>query len=113
MVKTLAKSIREYKRDSILTPILVSLEVLLEVIIPLMMANLIDYGIDKGDMGYIGKTGVFLLIAAFFSRFSGRRPVKRRHMLLQGWQRISGRICTIMYRIFHFLISINFPHPVL
>ena len=71
MVKTLAKSIREYKRDSILTPILVSLEVLLEVIIPLMMANLIDYGIDKGDMGYIGKTGVFLLIAAFFSLFFG------------------------------------------
>ena len=71
MVKTLAKSIREYKKDSILTPILVSLEVVLEVIIPLLMANLIDYGIDKGDMGYIGKTGIFLLIAAFLSLFFG------------------------------------------
>lgn len=71
MIKTLAKSIREYKRDSILTPILVSLEVVLEVIIPLLMARLIDYGIDKGDMGYIWKMGIFLLIAAFLSLFFG------------------------------------------
>ena len=71
MVKTLAKSIREYKKDSILTPILVSLEVIMEVLIPLMMANLIDYGIDKGDMGHIWKVGIALLIAAFLSLFFG------------------------------------------
>lgn len=71
MVKTLAKSIREYKKDSILTPILVSLEVVLEVIIPLLMANLIDYGIDEGNMGYIWKMGIALLIAAFLSLFFG------------------------------------------
>ncbi|MGC4018981.1 MAG: ABC transporter ATP-binding protein [Muricomes sp.] len=71
MIKTLAKSIREYRRDSILTPTLVSLEVVLEVIIPLLMAKLIDYGIDKGDMDYIWKMGIFLLIAAFFSLFFG------------------------------------------
>lgn len=71
MVKTLAKSIREYKKDSILTPILVSLEVIMEVLIPLMMANLIDYGIDKGNMEHIWKVGVVLLIAAFLSLFFG------------------------------------------
>ncbi len=71
MIKTLAKSIREYKRDSILTPILVSLEVVLEVLIPYLMAKLIDYGIDEGDMGYIWKLGVILLVAAFFSLFFG------------------------------------------
>lgn len=71
MVKTLAKSIREYKKDSILTPILVSLEVIMEVLIPLMMAKLIDYGIDKGDMGHIWKVGIALLIAAFLSLFFG------------------------------------------
>lgn len=71
MVKTLAKSIREYKKDSILTPILVSLEVVMEVIIPLLMANLIDYGIDEGNMGYIWKMGIALLIAAFLSLFFG------------------------------------------
>lgn len=67
MIKTLAKSIREYKKDSILTPILVSLEVILEVIIPLLMARLIDFGIDKGNMRYIWKIGAFLLTAAFIS----------------------------------------------
>ncbi|PWJ51463.1 ABC transporter ATP-binding protein [Faecalicatena contorta] len=71
MIKTLAKSVREYKRDSILTPILVSLEVILEVIIPLLMARLIDFGIDKGDMIYIWKIGAFLLLAAFISLFLG------------------------------------------
>lgn len=71
MIKTLAKSIREYKKDSILTPILVSLEVILEVIIPLLMARLIDFGIDKGDMIYIWKIGAFLLLAAFISLFLG------------------------------------------
>jgi ATP-binding cassette subfamily B multidrug efflux pump len=71
MIKTLAKSIREYKKDSILTPILVAMEVVLEVIIPFLMAKLIDYGIDEGDMGYIWKMGVFLLAAAFFSLFFG------------------------------------------
>ncbi|CUX45273.1 ABC transporter ATP-binding protein [Clostridium sp. C105KSO13] len=71
MLKTLAKSIREHKRNSILTPILVSLEVFMEVIIPLLMAKLIDYGIDEGDMGYIWKVGIFLLLAALLSLFFG------------------------------------------
>lgn len=71
MVKTLAKSIREYKKDSILTPVLVSLEVVMEVLIPLLMANLIDYGIDEGNMGYIWKIGIILLAAAFLSLFFG------------------------------------------
>ena len=54
MIKKLMKSIREYKRDSILTPFFVSLEVVMEVIIPLLMAMLIDYGIgihmENGDL---------------------------------------------------------------
>lgn len=53
MIKRLASSIREYKKDSILTPVFVSCEVLMEVIIPLLMANLIDKGIEVGDMNYI------------------------------------------------------------
>ena len=48
MVKKLMKSIGEYKKDSILAPVYVSLEVVMEVLIPLLMANLIDYGIDGG-----------------------------------------------------------------
>ena len=50
MLKQLASCVREYKRDSILTPIYVTLEVVMEVVIPLIMANLIDLGIDAGDV---------------------------------------------------------------
>ena len=50
MIKTLMKSIREYKRDSILTPVFVTGEVILEVIIPLLMAFLIDKGILQSDI---------------------------------------------------------------
>ena len=53
MVKTLAKCIREYKVASIITPIFIIGEVILEVIIPYLMADLIDNGVDKGDMNYI------------------------------------------------------------
>lgn len=71
MIKKLLRCIREYKRDSILTPILVTLEVVMEVIIPLLMANLIDYGITAGNMSYILKMGTVLAIFAMLSLFFG------------------------------------------
>lgn len=71
MVKKLMKSIGEYKKDSILAPVYVSLEVVMEVLIPLLMANLIDYGIDGGNMPYILKTGIILVVAAALSLFFG------------------------------------------
>ena len=55
MNKTLFKSIREYRKQSILTPVLVILEVLMEVLIPLEMAQIIDVGIANGDLAYIVK----------------------------------------------------------
>lgn len=67
MIKKLLQSVREYKKDSILSPIFVSLEVVMEVVIPFLMANLIDYGIEGGDMGYIARMGVFLLLSAVIS----------------------------------------------
>lgn len=71
MIKILMKSIREYKRDSILTPFFVSLEVVMEVIIPLLMAMLIDYGIDGKDLGYIWRMGIFLVVSAMISLLFG------------------------------------------
>ncbi len=71
MIRKLAQSIKEYKKPSILAPVAVTFEVILEVIIPLLMANLIDYGIDGGNMNYILKMGLFLLISAFISLFFG------------------------------------------
>lgn len=67
MIKRLMHSIREYKKDSLLAPLFVTMEVILEVIIPLLMANLIDFGIDGGNMNYIIKMGVALVISALIS----------------------------------------------
>lgn len=67
MVKRLMKSIREFKGASIKAPIFVSLEVVMEVVIPLIMADLIDRGINGGNMPYILKTGLILVLAALMS----------------------------------------------
>ena len=71
MIKTLAKSIREYKLPSIMTSVTVAIEVVLEVIIPLLMAELIDKGIDGGDMNTLLKYGVALVISAVISLIFG------------------------------------------
>lgn len=67
MNRKLLRSVREYMRQSVLTPIFVALEVLMEVLIPLLMAKIIDVGIMQGDMGYIVKTGVLLVVMAMLS----------------------------------------------
>ncbi len=71
MVKRLRQCIREYKRDSLLTPFFVALEVIMEVIIPLVMARLIDFGIEVGDMNAIVKFGLILVICAILSLLFG------------------------------------------
>ena len=76
MVKRLAGCIREYKRDTILTPLFMVGEVVMETIIPFVMARLIDYGIDMGNMGAIWKYGGILvacaLLSLLFGTLSGR-----------------------------------------
>ena len=71
MIKKLAKSIREYKKETILTPILVSFEVILEVLITYYTAKLIDLGISTGNMGVITKYGIILAIMALLALVSG------------------------------------------
>ncbi len=76
MIKKLAKSIREYKKETILSPIFVALEVVMEVVIPLIMAYLIDNGIDKYNLDVVYKAGGMLVLAALvaliFGILSGR-----------------------------------------
>lgn len=67
MIKKLLRSVREYKKSSILAPVFVSLEVVMEVIIPLLTAMLIDRGIHGGDMGYILKIGGLLVVCCAVS----------------------------------------------
>lgn len=71
MIKKLMKSIREYKTPSLLAPFFVALEVVLEVIIPLLMANLIDDGIYQGEMNLVYKIGLELIICAVLSLIFG------------------------------------------
>ena len=71
MIKRLAGCVREYKKDSILTPLYVTMEVVLEVVIPLLMARLIDYGINGANMPYILKMGGALVVAAVISLLFG------------------------------------------
>lgn len=67
MIRTLLRSVREYKVATIVTPIFTVCEVILEVLIPYLMADLIDNGIDKGNMDYIWKLGLVLAITALAS----------------------------------------------
>ena len=80
MLKKLASYVKEYKRDAILTPLFVILEVVMEVIIPVLMANIIDIGIKNGDVHYILEMGVLLIISAIlsltFGMLSGRFAAK-------------------------------------
>lgn len=71
MIKKLTKYIGEYKLPTILTPILITLEVIMEVIIPLKMADLIDYGVYAGNMNEVWKMGITLIILAMCSLFFG------------------------------------------
>lgn len=67
MIKKLAGFVAEFKRDSILTPLYVALEVVMETIIPLLMAWIIDNGVGKGDVKYVSIVGGAMIITSFLS----------------------------------------------
>ena len=71
MVKQLLKSVREFKKDALLTPLFVVLEVVMEVLIPFVMAELIDKGIDAQNMSAIGKYGFILVACAMLALVFG------------------------------------------
>lgn len=71
MVKTILKQVKEFKKDSILTPIFMILEVILETLIPLLMAAIIDNGVEKGDMNYIYKVGAIMVGLAVLGLITG------------------------------------------
>ncbi len=101
MIKRLLKSVRDYKKPSILAPILVSCEVVMEVLMPILMAKLIDNGIEKENMSYVWVMGTLLLVCMFismaFGALSGREAAKAsagfaknlRHDMFHNLQRFS------------------------
>ena len=71
MIKTLAKCIGKYKKESIISPIFTAVEVFLEILIPFITASIIDKGIQAGDMRKVGIYSGIMLIIAFLSLFCG------------------------------------------
>ena len=87
MIKKLMESIRQYKKASILAPVLVLVEVAMEIIIPLVMAELIDKGIDQGHMPSVIKFGIILLISAMISLLFGALAGKYAAIASSGFAR--------------------------
>ncbi len=71
MIKTLAAQIKEFKKESVLTPVFMILEVVFETLIPLMMASIIDDGVEAGDMRHIYIVGAFMVASALCGLFCG------------------------------------------
>lgn len=71
MIKTILRQVKEFKKDSILTPIFMIAEVILETLIPLLMAAIIDNGVEKGDMNYIYKVGGIMILLAILGLITG------------------------------------------
>lgn len=71
MLKTLLAQVKEFKKDTILTPVFMLLEVALEMLIPLLMASIIDDGVNAGDMDHIYFMGVLMILVAAGGLFAG------------------------------------------
>ena len=71
MIRKLARSIHQYKRDTILTPLSMTLEVIMEVLLPIIMADLIDNGISAGNSAIVWRDGLLLAGVSILSLLSG------------------------------------------
>lgn len=67
MIKKLAGQVKQYKKETILTPVFASLEVVMETLMPIVMAKIIDNGIEAGNMSYVYKCGGVMVLMAFLS----------------------------------------------
>ena len=76
MIKTLAAHIKEYKKASIATPFFMILEVIMETLIPFLMATLVDDGINKGNLNHVYRIGALMLVFAVIGLFAGLMGVK-------------------------------------
>lgn len=85
MIKRLAKCIKEFKKESILAPLMMFMEVVSEIAIPFLMSKIIDVGIANSDMNYIVKVGVGLIIFALLALFFGALSASFAGMAATGF----------------------------
>lgn len=105
MVGTLLSQLKEYRRASWLSPLFTGLEVLMEILIPFIIAELIDKGIEAGNIHEVYRYGILMLIMAFFRWRSVCWLGVFRQRRRQGLRAICAAACT--------LISRRFPLPTL
>lgn len=111
MLKELMKCIREYKKPSILAPVLVSLEVVMECTIPFLIAMLVNQIKAGAEFSVLVKYGLLLIVMATLSLMFGMEqemPVQRHPVDLR---KMYEKICMQKYRNFHLKISISFQVP--
>lgn len=87
MLKTLGAQIKEFKKDSVLTPIFMILEVLFETMIPFLMASIIDKGVETGDIGHICKVGAAMAVLALCGLWAGMMGAKYASRASAGFAR--------------------------
>lgn len=103
MIRKLLKSLREYKKPTLLTIFCAAIEVVFEILIPLCMSDLLDFGIEGGKMSIVVKDGTWLIVLAALQLLTGvlqQFSVRKRQ---QDFPQICDRISMIMSRHFHFL----------
>lgn len=102
MLKKLLQHVGEYKKDTILTPIFVILEVVMEIIIPLLMAKIVDVGLANGDMNYVVKIGAVMLLAAFLALYFGMTAGKTAAKASTGYSKNLRKAMYDQIQIFSF-----------
>lgn len=112
MIKTLGAYVKEFKRASIATPCYMILEVLMEMMIPYLMASIIDDGVNKGDMKHICVVGAGMLVIAAIGLFAGIMGGVYGAKASAGFARNLRKECMIIFRPFPFLTLISFQQPV-
>lgn len=104
MIKTLAKCMGKYKKESIITPIFTAVEVFLEILIPFIIASIIDKGIQAGDMRKVGIYGGIMLIIAFLSLFCGIQAGK------YGAAASTGFACNLREKMYENIQTFSFSN---
>ena len=104
MIKTLAKCMGKYKKESIITTIFTAVEVFLEILIPFITASIIDKGIQAGDMRKVGIYGGIMLIIAFLSLFCGIQAGK------YGAAASTGFACNLREKMYENIQTFSFSN---
>lgn len=108
MYRTLGKSLRQYKKPAVFTMIFMALEVSMEVMLPFLMAKILDRGFETKDISYIVKIGLLMCLVASLSMLFGVLGGKFSSDASAGLQGICGKIFIKISKAFLFRILIGF-----